>query len=1072
MNWWWGSRDRRSFAGSRRVLAIVTVAGCATLVAPLAQSLAGPAQQRPACTAEKPDRAGAVAAARACGTEVEVAAERSETTRVFAQPNGNYVAEIAAMPQRVHRTDGSWAPIDTSLRGQPDGSFAPGATTLPVRFSRGGTGPFARVPTAAGEWTLTWPAALPEPRIEGDAAVYPNVLSGVDLRVHARPSGLSYLFVIRTRQALADPAVRRLAVGVSGPVTRQNGTDGLAVKAPDGSVVLSSAGASMWDSAGGGASAEGPGDTARTAPVRVEVAGTDVALLPDSAMLADPGLVLPVYVDPQIDAPRPRWAYADDTSSNRNDGIARVGVNPDGSGLYRSYFEFSLSSLAQTHILAASFLITLIHSYSCGPTPVSLYFTTGIDGGVNGTRTSWNSNSLLARLDTHSANAHKMSGTVKVCSNDPQPDVGMTFTGSLASNLQSWVNQSWSAVTLGLATTDSNGANERTGSWWKKFNPGTAVLRVLYNTVPATPAASGLSTVGTSQTLACWTSGTSGQPTVNTTNGAQLVATLRDNETGDRVVARYEWQDLTAGTPVTALPDTPGFTTPHTYQVNLPSSSLPDGHSIQWRVHGFDGTDNGGSSAWCHLLVDNTAPGQPALASTALPPFPATPPASTVVGSPGAVTITPAAGDTDVVGYYFGVGAVDPVPTIWAAADAGGTAVIPVVPVVSGLAKNFLSVVAVDAAGNRSPVAVSAPDAPGTRQFRANAGSTAPPAQADLTGDRKADAVGIYDAGNNQTQLWNFDTTADGAGVFAPTIPITNDPNAFPVAKIKPLSGDFNGDGRADLAVMRDDGGCRTTIWWWLADGNGYAPSNGPVWDSGPGTFCWGSVKPVAGDFTGDGRTDLAAFYDYGNSWTKIWLFIARADGTGFDSSGPAFDSGAGNWDWSHTKAVAGDFTGDGKADIAALYDYNGCTSAVWLFASNGTSFTPTRPWISATGGWCWAASTPFAGDLNGDGIADFSMFYRYSATLWKTFTWTGPSLNAVVQTAQTTTSTDASLMRLVSGDVNGDGKSDVAFFYDHGNSQTKLWLMLSTGTAFGAETVLWDSGPGRLSWSRLTTPA
>src|SRR5262249_52458660 len=134
-----------------------------------------------------------------------------------------------------------------------------------------------------------------------------------------------------------------------------------------------------------------------------------------------------------------RWAYADSTSTNRNDGIARVGSNPDGSGLYRSYFEFDLTQVAQTHIQAATFGISMTHSYSCGSTPVSLYASNGIDPGVSGSRTSWNLNGLGAWLDTQWGHAHKPSGGAG-CVDDPQRDMSMSFSNQLYLNLQSWAN--------------------------------------------------------------------------------------------------------------------------------------------------------------------------------------------------------------------------------------------------------------------------------------------------------------------------------------------------------------------------------------------------------------------------------------------------------------------------------------------------------------------------------------------------------------------------------------------------------------------------------------------------------
>ncbi|GIH10330.1 hypothetical protein Rhe02_83970 [Rhizocola hellebori] len=164
------------------------------------------------------------------------------------------------------------------------------------------------------------------------------------------------------------------------------------------------------------------------------------------------------------------------------------------------------------------------------------------------------------------------------------------------------------------------------------------------------------------------------------------------------------------------------------------------------------------------------------------------------------------------------------------------------------------------------------------------------------------------------------------------------------------LSGDFTGDGKADIAAFYDYGGAQTKLWLFPGTGNGFA---GPVqwWDSGAGGWDWANTKPVAGDFTGDGKTDIAAFYGYGGSLTKLFLFTST--GTGFSWPAAVFDSGPGGWDWANTKPVAGDFTGDGKTDVAAFYGYGGSLTKLFLFTSTGTGLAwPTVGWNSGTGNW------------------------------------------------------------------------------------------------------------------------
>jgi hypothetical protein len=57
-----------------------------------------------------------------------------------------------------------------------------------------------------------------------------------------------------------------------------------------------------------------------------------------------------------------------------------------------------------------------------------------------------------------------------------------------------------------------------------------------------------------------------------------------------------------------------------------------------------------------------------------------------------------------------------------------------------------------------------------------------------------------------------------------------------------------------------------------------------------------------AGDFNGDGRTEIGAFYNYDNSLTRLFVF----DGFGGTATArQVWDSTAGAWDWNRTITVS-----------------------------------------------------------------------------------------------------------------------------------------------------------------------
>ena len=135
------------------------------------------------------------------------------------------------------------------------------------------------------------------------------------------------------------------------------------------------------------------------------------------------------------------------------------------------------------------------------------------------------------------------------------------------------------------------------------------------------------------------------------------------------------------------------------------------------------------------------------------------------------------------------------------------------------------------------------------------------------------------------------------------------------------VSGDFNGDGKTDIAVLYDCGKSTMKIYVWLSTGSGY--SSMQTWFETDGGFDASKVtgREVAGDFNGDGKTDIAAMYDCGNAETRIVVFLSS--GNGFTYNSNWYDSGTNAFDANMVtgRVVAGDFNGDGKADIATMYD-------------------------------------------------------------------------------------------------------------------------------------------------------
>jgi titin len=213
-------------------------------------------------------------------------------------------------------------------------------------------------------------------------------------------------------------------------------------------------------------------------------------------------------------------------------------------------------------------------------------------------------------------------------------------------------------------------------------------------------------------------------------------------------------------------------------------------------------------------------------------------------------------------------------------------------------------------------------------------------------------------------------------------------------------------------------------------------------------------------------RDGAPGWYAWGNA--NRWDDTARAKGIRVDRT-PALGAVA-QWESTHVAYVAG-ISADGSRVFIEEYnrDYNGTYGSRWIAAGAPSNYlhvhdlNPPPPPPSDSDGdgtpdasdRCPDAAGPPAHlgcpDGDNDGLADVDD---------KCPRFSGPSGTGGCPPEDYDSTS--------SGDFNGDGRSDVAAFYDYGGSQAGGWVFAGgSGGLHGGGTRFWDSGPGNWDMNR-----
>lgn len=299
-------------------------------------------------------------------------------------------------------------------------------------------------------------------------------------------------------------------------------------------------------------------------------------------------------------------------------------------------------------------------------------------------------------------------------------------------------------------------------------------------------------------------------------------------------------------------------------------------------------------------------------------------------------------------------------------------------------------------------------------------------ASGDFNGDGNPD-IAVVSANPNVVSIFlgNFSGSLDAGASY----PVGNAPSGI-------VAADFNGDGILDLAVTNSTDNTITIL---LGNGDGTFQPGTTVND--PGTY---PTLVVAADLNGDGHTDLAVLNLCGPTRIAcgpqagptgagaVLVLLGNGDGT----FSPSSSSPRTGQDSFFSAMAAADLNSDGFIDLLVTNQFD---NTVTLLMGNGDgTFTPAQSAVF-TGRW---PSGIAVGDFNGDGKLDFAVtnYWDGNVSIFLNQNCTGfPAAACTFTPSSNSPVVGTQPQGIAAGDMNADGFVDLVVANSGSNNVTVL---------------------------------